>query len=82
MSRYTVTLNYDVTVSKVIEVEADTPEAAHEAAVDEAISGEHEDHYTIQADAPNSWHADAMPNDCPECERSFGPHYTGKCDHA
>lgn len=21
------------------------------------------------------------PNDCAECARSFGPHYTGKCDH-
>lgn len=21
------------------------------------------------------------PNDCAECARSFGPHYTGECDH-
>ena len=21
------------------------------------------------------------PNDCPECGRSFGPNYTGPCEH-
>lgn len=24
---------------------------------------------------------DDMPNGCPECSRSFGPHYRGKCTH-
>lgn len=24
---------------------------------------------------------DTEPNDCPECARSFGPHYTGPCEH-
>lgn len=23
----------------------------------------------------------ADPNDCPECARSYGPHYTGECEH-
>lgn len=22
-----------------------------------------------------------MPNDCPECARSYGPWYTGRCEH-
>lgn len=25
--------------------------------------------------------SDLSPNDCPECARAFGPHYTGRCDH-
>lgn len=23
----------------------------------------------------------ALPNDCPECARSYGPWYTGRCEH-
>jgi hypothetical protein len=23
-----------------------------------------------------------MDDTCPECERSYGPHYDGRCDHA
>jgi hypothetical protein len=43
------------------------------------------DEDTSDADAParfcsSACEADA-PNDCPECSRSYGPHYAGPCEH-
>lgn len=33
-------------------------------------------------DAPvDAYEASKESNDCPECARSFGPHFTGKCEH-
>lgn len=31
--------------------------------------------------SPESGEVESNPNDCPECARSFGPHFTGKCVH-